>query len=425
MTPELQVCIETFRRWLHLPHPGHILVTLAAVAANRAPGDPVWLLLIGGPSAGKTEPLMALKGLPDIHLAGVITEPSLLSGTPKRERANSSKGGLLREIGDFGILVAKDFTSVLTMNTDTRSAVLSALRECYDGSWTRNVGTDGGRTLHWSGKLGLLAGCTAAWDAHYSVISSLGDRFLIYRLPDASEALADRAVDHIEQEPTMRAELAEAAALVLEHVDQDRLSIKVAGEDKARLVALAALAARCRSAIMRDSYRREIELIPPPEAPARLALSLLRLRNGLLAIGCSEAGTWKLTAQCTLDCIPPIRLAALRRILAGYETVRSIAEALDYPHVTVRRALEDLAAHKVLHRVPQDEPGEPDIWTPTKWLTEHWQAVSGIPPDTGKGSKEKKEQNAQQHSPTGFSETGDGLFHPWPAEKRGGSERSG
>ena len=37
------------------------------------------------------------------------------------------------------------------MNRDTRAEVLAALREVYDGRWSRNVGTDGGRTLDWTG----------------------------------------------------------------------------------------------------------------------------------------------------------------------------------------------------------------------------------------------------------------------------------
>ncbi len=36
-------CIAVYRKWLHVPDTGAIDVTLATVAANRAPGDPVWL----------------------------------------------------------------------------------------------------------------------------------------------------------------------------------------------------------------------------------------------------------------------------------------------------------------------------------------------------------------------------------------------
>lgn len=85
--------------------------------------------------------------LPGVHLAATLTEPALLSGTPKRQTASNSKGGLLRVIGDHGILLFKDFGSILSMHRDARSAVLAALREIYEASGTRPLGTDGGRTL--------------------------------------------------------------------------------------------------------------------------------------------------------------------------------------------------------------------------------------------------------------------------------------
>ena len=54
------------------------------------------------------------------------------------------------------------------MHTETRAEVLAALREIYDGAWTRHVGTDGGRTLAWKGKVGLLFAATGVIDSHYA-----------------------------------------------------------------------------------------------------------------------------------------------------------------------------------------------------------------------------------------------------------------
>ena len=103
-----------FRGWLHLPDTGALDVVLGTVAANRLDGDPVWLLLVGPPGGGKSELLNAVSGLDDAHPAATLTEAALLSGTPKREKAADAKGGLLREIGDRGIIVCKDFGSVLS-----------------------------------------------------------------------------------------------------------------------------------------------------------------------------------------------------------------------------------------------------------------------------------------------------------------------
>jgi Bifunctional DNA primase/polymerase, N-terminal/Primase C terminal 1 (PriCT-1) len=146
--------LEAFRRWLYLPDPGALYVTLGTVAANRMPGDPVWLLLVAASSSGKTEILLSLNDLDEIVLAATLTEAALLSGVPRKDHASGATGGLLRKIGDYGILTLKDFGSVLSMPHATRAQTLAALRECFDGSWDRPMGTDGGKVLSWQGKLG-------------------------------------------------------------------------------------------------------------------------------------------------------------------------------------------------------------------------------------------------------------------------------
>lgn len=382
---ELAEAVATFRRWLHLPDPGSLYVVLATVAANRAPGDPVWLLEVGPPGGGKTEVLNPLGRLPDVYPAATLTEASLLSGTPGKDRAKDSKGGLLREIGDFGILVLKDFGSILSMNRDARAGVLAALREVYDGAWTRHVGTDGGRTLTWSGKVGLIAGCTPAIDSHHAVIGSMGERFIMYRLPPVeAEAQVRRAMAHVGHEAQMREELGEAVARVLAAAPSALLTAPPEAATVDRLVSISTLAVRCRSAVERDAYSREIVLIPEAEAPARLALVLLRLRNALLAIGVDDATTWQLVTKCALDSMPAIRRAVLVDLLAHPDgaTTTEIAERSDYPTQTARRALEDLTAHGIVRRVSQGQ-GRADTWHVTDWTRDRWPTVPEMSEGTG------------------------------------------
>src|SRR5690242_11176366 len=83
--PDVERVIELFARWLYLPDPDVVLVVLAAVVANRLPGDPVWLLIVGPSGGGKTEVINAVGGLPDVSRVGVLTEAALLSGTPQKD----------------------------------------------------------------------------------------------------------------------------------------------------------------------------------------------------------------------------------------------------------------------------------------------------------------------------------------------------
>lgn len=363
--------LEVFRRWLHLPDAGAVLAVLGAIAANRLEGDPVWLLLVGPPGGGKSELLAAAGRLHDVHPTGTLTEASLLSGTPKRDTAPDAKGGLLRDIGDFGIILSKDFGSVLSMNRDARAQVLAALREVYDGSWTRHVGTDGGRTLTWTGKVGLIAGCTPHIDRHYAVMGAMGERFALFRLPEVDpDEQARRALAHAGREETMRAELAESVYQLFLNPLSDPAPLS--SDERSALVSFATFAVRARSAVERDGYSREVELIPEPEAPTRLIVVLERLLAGLDSIGVPRDEAWAVIAKVALDSIPAVRRAVLEVLQTANGAqlqTSTVAETLGYPTGTTRRALEDLAAHGITKRTKEGD-GKADLYALTPWASE-------------------------------------------------------
>jgi hypothetical protein len=403
-----------FQRWLHLPDPGALHVTLGTVAANRMDSDPLWLLIVGSSSGGKTENINAISQLPEVHLAATLTEASLLSGTPKRDKAAGSKGGLLREIGDFGILALKDFTSILAMNRDQRAQLLAALREIFDGSWTRHVGVDGGRTLAWSGKLGLIGGCTAAIDSHHGVMSVMGERFLLHRLPAIDPSLqAERAIANAGQERVMRAELAAAVSGLFVGIEVGTALPPIDDREIAALVALSSLVASARSAVERDAYRREIELILDTEAPARLAQTLRRLYAGMLAIGLERKTAWPLVVKVGLDCIPKLRRSAFDTLLdtSDWLSTTTIAAAAGYPTITARRALEDLAAHGVAERKSQGA-GKADNWRLSDIARSRYEATFSEMSDA---DSEAKAFNNPHRSHDDFSEKVH--FPPSPCEE--------
>lgn len=363
----LDEVLETFGRWLHLPDPDALLVVLGAVAANLLDGDPVWLVVVAAPSSGKSELLTPTTALPYVYSAATLTEAALLSGTPKRDRASGARGGLLRQLGSFGILLCKDFGSVLSMDRAERARVLGALREVYDGSWTRRIGSDGGRELHWEGKAGLLAAATPNLDRHHAVMAAMGERFLLFRL---------RALNPVEQARfslkrprggSGRQDLRNAVAgLFAGGLATPR---DLSDEERERLIELAVLAATARSTVERDSYSREIELIPESEAPARLALQLAQLLAGLDAIGVDRERAWSIVRKAALDSIPAIRRQAIEELATDQLDTTEIAKRICYPTGTARRALEELAGHGVVLREPGGR-GKADRWRLATWASE-------------------------------------------------------
>ena len=351
--------IEVFRHWLYLKDPTPVYAVAATLVANRAPGDPVWILLVCAPSTGKTEILSAAAGLSWVIPAAKVTEASLLSGTSTRERVKGATGGLLRQVGDFGVLLCKDFTSVLAQNKDSRAEAMAALREVYDGAWHRPVGTDGGKVLTWYGKCGLIGGVTPALDQYGQVVSALGDRFVLLRLPDADvDAFGLAALNHGDHESDMRRELGDALAGLVEHAEIARVNRTLTDTERHRLITLAAYTARARTAVVRDGYRQDV-----------------RLLGGLEAIGCEPVVAWDTLARIAIDCAPALRTLLIRELLARPVPVRTsdLAESAEVVTKTASRYLEDLSILRLAVRTKRGTADNaPDYWAASDWLREHW-----------------------------------------------------
>jgi hypothetical protein len=266
--------------------------------------------------------------------------------------------------------VLKDFGSILSMRADNKAETLACLREIFDGHWTRHIGTDGGKTLSWKGKVGLLFGATGVIDAHYSVIGAMGDRFLLSRLAPMAEGQFDRALDHqglVTKQ--MRDELADAVAGLFAGKRPEPQ--KISKDEIRRIDRVVSLVVRLRGAVERDRNSREIEAVYGAEGTARIGLALERLLAGLDTLGVYRETALAVVTMVALDSVPPLRRSAYEHLckaktLTGYEAeeTTNIAKALDLPTSTVRRALEDLAAYRLVKRETQGA-GKADKWTAT------------------------------------------------------------
>ena len=347
-----------FRRWLGDDYDLMTLdATLAVAAAERLPGDPAWLLIISGPGNAKTETVQALSNLDKCLIASTIaSEGALLSATPKKQKVKDATGGLLRKIGKRGILVVKDFTSILSADRNTRGPVLAALREVYDGHWSRNVGTDGGRTLEWRGRIVVVGACTTAWDQAHSVVGVMGDRFVTIRSNSHDGRIAGgmRAVLNTGEERAMRAEMAAAVAGLIGTVDPNRI-YQLSETDVITIVNAANLTTLARTGVETD-YRGDVIDAHAPEMPTRLAKQLVQVMRGAVAIGIDPQEALRLALRCARDSMPQLRLIVLCDLARHPDSkVIEIRRRVQRPRLTVDRTLQGLHALGLLECREEEE----------------------------------------------------------------------
>ena len=180
-------------------------------------------------------------------MVSTVTKAGLLAGSPSRD----GTGGLLMELGDRGVIVFKDFTTLLSEHASTRNEVFGLMREVHDGKVSRVLGSRGGQVLKWRGQVGCIACVTDAVDQFE--MAALGERWLRYRLgqlgPEDRFLAGLSAFDNRSNQRTNR----EARRQVVETflaglvIPAEPPSLSEAEVD--RLITLADIGTRCRSAV--------------------------------------------------------------------------------------------------------------------------------------------------------------------------------
>ncbi len=183
---------KEFEKYIVIVDPWAIDLVMATLVGNfLIPRDPIWTMIIGPSSGGKTTLIAPCVGVQSIFFIDDLTEKTLVSGYKVRGKETS----LLRLIGS-GMMAFSDFTSILSKNPNSRGEILTQLKMVYDGKFTKYTGT--GHTA-WEGKIGFIGAATP--DVYYHLESgrSMGERFLYYWL----EQPTDNAVVKKQQQVKM------------------------------------------------------------------------------------------------------------------------------------------------------------------------------------------------------------------------------
>jgi hypothetical protein len=335
-----------FRKWLGDRYDTVVFdATASAGAAERLGGDPLWLLVISGSGNAKTETVQSLIGA-GAHLTSTISsEGALLSATA---RGPGATGGLLHKIGARGLLVIKDLTSILAMDSNVRGTVMAAFREIHDGKWERNVGLAGGRTLTWTGRIVVVAACTTAWDEARKAIDALGDRFVLVRSDSTTGRVesARSAIGNTGREGLMRTELAETMGALIASADVGVRNLTEAESEQ--LIGLANLVTWGRSGVERD-FKGEVIDAHASEMPTRFAKQLTQVVRGALSLGVPAEIAMQLAVRCARDSLEPLRRDLLFDVAANPGAdPDSIRKRIFRPLTTVKNNLVALHMLRLL-----------------------------------------------------------------------------
>lgn len=251
---------QEFNKYFVIKDPWAIEMVLASMLANTViDRDPVWLMIIGPSSGGKTTLIAPCAGIPRVFFVDDLTEKTLLSGY----KIKGKEASLLKQIGS-GMLAFSDFTSILAKNPTTRGEILTQLKLVYDGKITKYTGTGG---IPWEGKIGFVGAATPDVYTYLEDSRSMGERFLYYwfEQPTNEEVMAKQAELTISSKQitlNMQHLYGEYYNAVKQYSQDHDIVLKMTIEQKARMRAASVFCVNGKATIHTDYKTGKPDAIP-------------------------------------------------------------------------------------------------------------------------------------------------------------------
>lgn len=339
-------------------------VSLASIISTRMKlGEPIWLIIIGPSSGGKSQILrpLALTDPKFLHRIDDLTENTFLSGA--NLGAGKGSPSLLTRIGSHGMLVVSDFTVIFSKSEEVRATILSQFRMIYDGEMNKSSGSSD-KPISWKGSLGVIAGSTPSIYAKFEEVSDMGERFIYYRMKDYDAEKATRlAMSRKMYGKALDDKLSTLYADYMKEVivaNKDTV-ITLSDETNERILQISLFAERVRTTAHLTFRTQEMDRIPCSAMPMRVAQQLTAMANGLALIRNYESGDMKLTENdhsmlewCGYSLANEEKrhcLKALAQTKYGEYTKTSvIADVIGLSTTITRSILQNLAAVNVIVR---------------------------------------------------------------------------
>jgi len=345
-------------------------VIVATAIATKLPGDPVWLLLIGGPSSGKTELCNTLTKVPFVFPISNLTENTFLSNM---RLANGGEASLLHEIGSNGMIVMKDYTSILSMRAEKREIIIAQMREIYDGHLTKRAGN--GKSEEWHGKVNWLGAVTESVYLTEAESAGMGRRTINYIMPeqDRIKTLRQSLNNNSDIEEKRVKIQEEFAAFVSDHtLNLPNELPQLSDQFNEDLITIADFITHVRTPTARN-FRDQLILVPSLEMPMRVFQMFQTLARVLLYLheGENLDDIRKIMMKLAFDSIPKqTRLVLYLMAEHSKITAKGAATKLRYPTETVRMWLENINVLGICERRTSTGIGA-DLWV----LNEQFQRI--------------------------------------------------
>lgn len=356
-------------------------IVCAVAIATKLHCDPIWLLIIGGSSSGKSEIIGTLGTIPFVFPISSMTENTFLSNM---RTSDGKEASLLHRIGTNGMITMKDYTSILAMRNEKRELIVSQMREIFDGKLDKEAGN--GNPQHWEGKINWIGAVTDSVYLKEDESAGMGRRTINYIMPKQDRKTTTRRAraNNADIGEKRRALQQAFAEYVMNAVENIQGSLPDIDDDLAEeLINLADFVTLSRTPTERN-YRNELVLVPDPEMPMRVFHQFQTLARVFKYMG---GGTHlsdeykKALYKMAFDSIPKQRMLTLR-ILAMHKSVttKGAAQELRYPTETMRVWLENVNVLGICER-KQAGIATPDIWTINPEYRDMMLKYSDIVPD--------------------------------------------
>ena len=333
---------EYYHSYLNLDEDYDYIIDLILAARISLRFDnPLWIAVQATSSSGKTEIMKMLDSDDSTHFLTDITPKTLFSGY------QAANGGFIpRQVKEKGLLCFPDFTTVLSQNTNNLSAIMSQLRVAYDGKASRRTGMDVAAVKDWEGKIGVLLAVTNAIEDFKKKASSLGERFIYFRhrVPSFD---ADTYCEGVKPDKFPKKSLSK----LLKNAEKRKPVLCEPGMS-AIINHAAELVSKCRTAVIRNHYTKEIEFKNEPEEPYRLRAQFKTLVETLSILhGGITQRTISILQEIVHGSIPLDRFYVLNELYMENEILnKDIRELLGYNPSRVTHLLQDMEAIGIVEK---------------------------------------------------------------------------